>query len=139
MFSQKPKEVGVPEKLLKEFVSKKVTVDTSTGEVFAGTLVDIEENMNMSLSEVKATFPSGHTVHMTCVFIKGTKIRCISLPRDARDIVRHLARKQLSSQRGGRGRGGYRGRGGRGGGGGRGFDRQLSAHSYNIYGRFVTF
>lgn len=119
----KPQEPGVPEKLLREFVKKSVTVDTSTGELFVGTLVDVEENMNMSLANVKATFPSGVTTEMKSVYIKGSKVRYIGLPPEAKDSVRYLANQAAKS----RGRGGFRGGrgrgGGRGGGGGRGFDR----------------
>ncbi|KAG8197851.1 hypothetical protein JTE90_020128 [Oedothorax gibbosus] len=120
--SSKPKEIPVPEKLLREFCSRKIKVDTSTGEIFVGTLLEIEENMNLSLSGVRVTFLSGHTADMRCVFIKGSKIRCISLPKSAKELVKDLAMRQLMPRRGGRGRGGYRG--GRGGSSGRGFGRK---------------
>ncbi|GFU27525.1 sm domain-containing protein [Nephila pilipes] len=122
-------EDSVPVKLLTEYVNKKITVDTSKGEVFEGVLVESEENLSLSLNDVKATFASGHTTEMENVYIKGHKVRFIALSEDeAKDTVNRLQKLAISARgvasrgRGGRG-GGSRGGGGggsRGGGGGGG-------------------
>lgn len=107
--------LGVPCKLLKEFLNRKVTVETGTGEIYKGVIVDCEDNMSMSLTNVKVTFIDGRTVNMEDVYIKGSCIRLINLPDTAKDSLASLTR-----DRGFRGRGGFRGgRGGGGRGGGR--------------------
>ncbi|GFY44862.1 sm domain-containing protein [Trichonephila inaurata madagascariensis] len=112
----KPEDSSVPVKLLMEFLNKKVTVDTSKGELFEGVLIGAEENMSLSLNTVKATFASGHTADMENVYIKGHKVRFVALPEESKEHVKNLQRAVMSARGGGRG-----GRGGRGGGrGGRG-------------------
>ncbi|XP_054715515.1 small nuclear ribonucleoprotein Sm D3-like [Uloborus diversus] len=109
-------QVGVPVKLLREFVRKKITVDTASGEVFRGVLEEAEDNLNMCLVDVKVTFCSGATGEMKSVYIKGSKVRYIALPDEAKDHLYELSRERRP-MRGGRG--GFRGGRGRGGGGGR--------------------
>ncbi|GFX88972.1 sm domain-containing protein [Trichonephila clavipes] len=112
----KPEEISVPVKLLMEFLDKKITVDTSKGELFEGVLIGAEENMSLSLNTVKATFASGHTTDMENVYIKGHKVRFIALPEESKECVKNLQRAVMSAR--GRGRGGRGGgRGGRGRGG----------------------
>lgn len=109
---------GVLLKLLKEFSNRKITVETSAGDVFKGVLLECEDNMSIALSGVKATLVDGRSVEMTSVYIKGSRVRLINLPDSAIDSLSSLNRAAS------RGRGGFRGRGGRGGrGGGGGFRR----------------
>lgn len=122
--------LGVPNKLLKEFLNRKLTVESSTGEVYKGILDDVEENMSMSLSEVKVTFADGNVVDMKSVYVKGSRIRLINLPDSAKDSLSSLtAFRSFRGGRGGRGggrRGGYGGGGGGGGSsyGGKSYDRR---------------
>ncbi|XP_015923177.1 small nuclear ribonucleoprotein Sm D3 [Parasteatoda tepidariorum] len=102
-------ETGVPIKLLREFENKTITVDTATGEVFTGTLHDAEDNLSLTLTNAKVVFASGHEVSMHSVYIKGVKIRLISLPSGAREKVQQLERESRSLMRGRGGRGGGRG------------------------------
>lgn len=106
-------QLGVPLKLLKEFLSRKITVETSSGESFRGILLDAEENMSVSLGSVKATLADGKSAEMVSVYIKGSRVRLISLPDSAKDSLPSLTRPFVYRGRGGRG-GGFRG--GRGGG-----------------------
>lgn len=105
--------LGVPCKLLKEFKDRKITIEANNGDVYRGLLHDVEENLSVSLDEVKATMSDGKIVQMKGVYLKGSRIRLISLPDSAAEYMPQLTRPA-------RGRGGFRGgRGGRGRGGGR--------------------
>ncbi|CAL1280491.1 unnamed protein product [Larinioides sclopetarius] len=98
-------DVSVPVSLLKEFIGGKITVDTSNGEVFTGTLIEAQDNMSMTLGNVNAVFPSGHTHQMENIYIKGHKIRYIALPPGAKESVVRLQRSlkpPMSGFRGGR-------------------------------------
>lgn len=106
--------LGVPLKLLKEFLGRKITVEASCGEIYKGELLEAEENMSLCLKEVNATLVDGKNVDMKSVYIKGSRIRLISLPEAAaNDSLQTLTRPSFRG-----GRGGFRG--GRGGGGRRG-------------------
>ncbi|GFS95486.1 hypothetical protein NPIL_597591 [Nephila pilipes] len=101
--------------------SKKVVVDTKQGEIYEGILTKdpinggpaVEDNMNVHLEDVKATFASGSTAELQAVFIKGHRVRYIGLPPESKELVQRLQRslaRQQSRGRGGGGRGGFRGR-----------------------------
>lgn len=109
---------GVPLKLIKEFLNRTITVETSSGDVFKGTLLDIEDNMNMTLNSIKATLVDGKTAEMASLYIKGSRIRIVALPESAMDSLPSLTRPSFRG-RGGRG-GGFR----RGGGGRSSYDRR---------------
>ncbi|KAF8795769.1 small nuclear ribonucleoprotein Sm D3-like [Argiope bruennichi] len=104
---------SVPVKLLYEFIGAKINVDTNNGESFTGVLVEAQENMSMTLGDVTALYPSGHTHKMENVFIKGHKIRVIELPPGAKDSIRQIQRAlrppAIYGRGRGRGRGGFRG------------------------------
>lgn len=105
--------LGVPCKLLNEFKDRKVTIEANSGEVYRGIVHEVEENLSLSLDEVKATMSDGKVVQMKSIYIKGSRIRLVSLPDSASDYMPELTRPPA------RGRGGFRGgRGGRGRGGG---------------------
>lgn len=104
--------LGVPYKLLKEFKDRKVTIETNGGEIYRGIVQEVEENLSVSLDEVKASMSDGKVVQMKAVYIKGARIRLISLTDSAADFMPQLTRPPT------RGRGGFRG--GRGGNRGRG-------------------
>ena len=106
--------VGVPSKLLKEFKDRRITVEVSSGEVYKGIVHETEENLSVSLGDVKATLVSGRVVKMDEVYIKGSRIRLINLPDSAADYMTKLMRPPS------RGRGGFRGGRGKGRSGGSG-------------------
>lgn len=105
--------LGVPCKLLQEFKDRKITVEANSGEVYRGILNDVEENLSLSLDDVKATSIDGQVIKMKSVYLKGSRIRLVSLPDSAAEYMPQLTRPPA------RGRGGFRGGRGRGGGGGR--------------------
>jgi len=139
--------IGVPIKVLHEAEGHIVTLETTTGEVFRGKLLEAEDNMNCQMTQVHVTYRNGSTSNLELVFIRGSKIRFLILP----DMLKNApmfkrigqkgagigagARGKAAMMRGqssrGRSRGGERGsRGGAprgggfgGGGGGRGGGR----------------
>lgn len=107
-------QLGVPAKLLKECIGKKISVEACNGDVFRGLLNDAEENMSVSLSEVKVVLVDGKTLEMESIYIKGSRVRLVNLPESTSEMLPNLTRPPRPVFRGGR-RGGFRG--GRGGGG----------------------
>jgi len=117
--------IGVPIKVLHEAEGHIVTVETTTGEVYRGKLLEAEDNMNAQMSSVTVTFRDGRVSQLENIYIRGSKIRFMILP----DMLKNAPMLKNLGSRGG-GRGGARGRsailgaqagsGGRGGRGGRG-------------------
>jgi len=113
--------IGVPIKVLHEAEGHIVTLETSTGEVYRGKLIEAEDNMNCQMADITVTFRDGRVAQLDNVFIRGSKIRFFILP----DMLKNAPMfKTIGSKRGFKpteGGGSYRGRGGafrRGGGGG---------------------
>jgi len=127
--------IGVPIKVLHEAEGHIVTIETTTGEVYRGKLIEAEDNMNSQMSSVTVTFRDGRVAQLEHIYIRGSKVRFMILP----DMLKNAPMLKNMSSRGGRGGGGARGKsailgaqagqGGRGGfgggrgGGGRGGDR----------------
>lgn len=117
--------LGVPLKLLNDFLNRKITVETIFGDVFVGELIIAQENMSVSLNKVNATLNGGKTVAMKNVYVKGSSIRLISFPEAAaKESLRRLTKPPSFR---GSGRGGSF-RGGRGGSSG---GRHSSKPSYD--------
>ncbi|KFM71362.1 Small nuclear ribonucleoprotein Sm D3, partial [Stegodyphus mimosarum] len=95
---------GVPVLLLQKFHGKKINVSTNNNEMLVGTLLEAEDNMNLSLSNVTVIMCSGKTVDMINVYVKGSRIRYINLPDEAKDTVSLLTRQanRPPTRRGGR-------------------------------------
>ncbi|GFX88948.1 hypothetical protein TNCV_2852481 [Trichonephila clavipes] len=113
---------SVPVKLMNEFVEKEIKIFTKNGETFEGIMMKdlaggpaVLEGMHFNLKNVKANFASGHTANLETVFIRGSRIRFVGLPSEAKELVDRMERAARPAPRGrggrgGRGRGGYRGR-----------------------------
>jgi len=117
--------IGVPIKLLHEAEGHTVTMELKTGELFRGTLVEAEDNMNCQLASITITGRDGRVATLEHAYIRGSKIRFMILP----DMLKNAPMfKRVDSKAKGTGRGigglgtATRGapRGGRGGGPGRG-------------------
>ncbi|CAG5105218.1 Oidioi.mRNA.OKI2018_I69.chr1.g1931.t1.cds [Oikopleura dioica] len=118
--------LGVPVKVLHEAEGHTVTVESATGELYRGVLIEAEDNMNMQLRDVSATYRDGRSAHLSNIFIRGSQVRFAILP----DMLKNapmLNVDKKSKQPRGLGRGAFRGigrgrgmmpGGGRGGGGG---------------------
>jgi len=125
--------IGVPIKILHEAEGHIVTLETATGEVYRGKLIEAEDNMNCHMSEITVTHRDGRVAQLENVYIRGSKIRFLILPdmlKNAPMFKNMLKKGPLGSGTGpgssmaggGRGRGGppMRGGMGRGFGGPRG-------------------
>lgn len=72
--------IGVPIKVLHEAEGHIVTLETTTGEVFRGKLLEAEDNMNCQMQNVNVTYRDGRNSSLELVFIRGSKIRFLILP-----------------------------------------------------------
>jgi len=72
--------IGVPIKILHEAEGHIVTLETSTGEVYRGKLVEAEDNMNCQMASINVTYRDGRVAQLENVFIRGSKIRFLILP-----------------------------------------------------------
>ena len=69
-------QIGVPIKVLHEAEGHIVTLETLTGEVYRGKLLEAEDNMNCQLSQITMTARDGKVSQLEQVFIRGSKVCC---------------------------------------------------------------
>jgi len=121
--------IGVPIKVLHEAEGHIITLETTTGEVFRGKLLEAEDNMNCQMTQVHVTYRNGSTSNLELVFIRGSKIRFLILPDMLKNapMFKRIGQKGAGIGAGARGKAammrGQTSRGGRsrgGPGGGRG-------------------
>ena len=98
--------IGVPIKILHEAEGHIVTLETMTGEVYRGKLVEAEDNMNCQMSNITVTARDGRVSQLEQVFIRGSKIRFLILP----DMLKNAPMFKKMTQKGS-GSGGSAGRG----------------------------
>ncbi|GFT13806.1 small nuclear ribonucleoprotein Sm D3 [Nephila pilipes] len=72
--------LGVPVKVLHEAEGHIVTLETTTGEVYRGKLVEAEDNMNCQMSGITVTYRDGKVAKLENMYIRGSKIRFLILP-----------------------------------------------------------
>lgn len=72
--------IGVPIKVLHEAEGHVVTLETNTGEVYRGKLIEAEDNMNCQMTQITVTYRDGKVGQLENVYIRGSKIRFIILP-----------------------------------------------------------
>jgi len=115
--------IGVPVKVLHEAEGHIVTVETTTGEVYRGKLIEAEDNMNSQMASVTVTYRDGRVAQLENIYIRGSKIRFMILP----DMLKNAPMFKNMGGRGGRGGSGARGKSGilraQAGAGGRGRGR----------------
>ena len=58
----------------------KVTVEMKNGEIYRGLLLNAEETMNMTISDVVRTARNGQVSKIPTVYLRGNNVRFISLP-----------------------------------------------------------
>ena len=128
--------IGVPIKVLHEAEGHIVTMETITGEVYRGRLVEAEDNMNCQMTGVTCTYRDGRVAQLENIYIRGSKVRFMILPDMLKNapMFKNMSKgaSNASAGRGksailraqaanrGRGRGGPPGGGGGFGGRGRG-------------------
>lgn len=98
--------IGVPIKILHEAEGHIVTLETMTGEVYRGKLVEAEDNMNCQMTNITVTARDGRISQLEQVFIRGSKIRFLILP----DMLKNAPMFKKMTQKG-TGSGGAAGRG----------------------------
>ncbi|GEQ69052.1 hypothetical protein JCM33374_g2723 [Metschnikowia sp. JCM 33374] len=77
---------GIPVRLLNEAQGHVISLELTTGDTYRGKLIENEDNMNLSLTDVTSTKGlTGETSYMNQVFVRGSMIRFVSVP----DILRN--------------------------------------------------
>lgn len=100
--------IGVPIKVMHEAEGHIVTVETISGEVFRGKLIEAEDNMNCQLASVTATSRDGRVYNLENMFVRGSKIRFLVLP----DMLKNAPMfKKIGSKSGAKGATNVSGRG----------------------------
>lgn len=108
--------IGVPIKVLHEAEGHVVTVESTTGEVYRGKLIEAEDNMNLQMKDNTITYRDGRVAQLEYVYIRGSKVRFMILP----DMLKNAPMFKQKTRGGGAGRGksailrAQAGRGGRG-------------------------
>ncbi|KAL7714755.1 Small nuclear ribonucleoprotein Sm D3 [Entamoeba marina] len=72
--------IGAPLKLFHECKGTTVTIETKTGEMYRGKMVETEDNMNCQLKDVTVTGKDGKQSKIEYIFIRGSQIRFIIAP-----------------------------------------------------------
>lgn len=117
--------LGVPLKLVKEFLNRRVHVEMKNGEVYEGILMAVEYDFSVSMKCVKGTLISGKTVELNAIYIAGRMVEIIKLPYVAKNYLPHVVREATQARRGG-GNSGRRG----------GFTRPRGGRGRSAYGRY---
>ena len=91
--------IGVPIKVLHEAEGHIITLETLTGEVYRGKLLEAEDNMNCQLVNITMTARDGRVSQLEQIFIRGSKIRFVILP----DMLKNapMFKKMLTQKSGG--------------------------------------
>lgn len=74
------KGAGIPIKILHEAVDLIVSVELVTGEVYRGTLLEMEDNMNCQLENLTVTAKDGQVTRLERVYLRGSQIVFFLLP-----------------------------------------------------------
>ena len=146
--------IGMPLRLLKYAAAtpeyphgQVVIIETNNKTVYRGKLIEVEDNMNITMIDVIATKNETQLPRIDSLDVRGSQIRMVLLPESLTEtpIYRDMGAREVEQSFRGRprGRGGPRGRGrgmGRGGGGrgrGRGgfSDRGRGRGGFNDRGR----
>lgn len=72
--------IGIPIKLLHEAEGHIVTLETTTGDVYRGKLLEAEDNMNCQMQNITVTGRDGRVTQVEQVFVRGSMIRFLILP-----------------------------------------------------------
>ena len=72
--------IGIPIKLLHEAEGHIITLETTSGEIYRGKLLEAEDNMNCQMQNITLTSRDGRVTQVEQVFIRGSMIRFFILP-----------------------------------------------------------
>ena len=71
--------IGVPVKVLHEAEGHIVTVETTTGEVYRGKLIEAEDNMNSQMASVTVTYRDGRVAQLENIYIRFRLLTSVDL------------------------------------------------------------
>ncbi|OUC46057.1 LSM domain protein [Trichinella nativa] len=91
--------LGVPLKILHEAEGHIVMLETTTGEVFRGKLLEAEDNMNCNMTDVTVTYRDGQVTQMDQVYIRGSKIQRFVTLKEEEAVGYFLAEASVAVQR----------------------------------------
>eukprot|EP01108_Squamamoeba_japonica_P009889 TRINITY_DN9426_c0_g1_i1.p1 TRINITY_DN9426_c0_g1~~TRINITY_DN9426_c0_g1_i1.p1 ORF type:complete len:172 (+),score=59.96 TRINITY_DN9426_c0_g1_i1:64-516(+) len=102
--------IGVPIKLIHECEGHIVTIELKSGELYRGTLVEAEDNMNCEMAHVELTARNGRKSHLERCYIRGSHVRFVVMPDMLKNapMFKKFGQKQappppMQAQRGGMG------------------------------------
>lgn len=72
--------MSIPLKVLYDAVGMQVSLEVVNGEVYNGTLVELQDTMNVLLQNATKTSKAGNTMEMESVMIRGSSIVFFQLP-----------------------------------------------------------
>ena len=72
--------IGIPIKLLHEAEGHIITLETVTGDVYRGKLLEAEDNMNCQMQSITVTSRDGRVTNVEQIFIRGSMVRFFILP-----------------------------------------------------------
>eukprot|EP01086_Lenisia_limosa_P004678 TRINITY_DN202_c0_g1_i1.p1 TRINITY_DN202_c0_g1~~TRINITY_DN202_c0_g1_i1.p1 ORF type:complete len:119 (+),score=34.40 TRINITY_DN202_c0_g1_i1:148-504(+) len=92
--------VGVPVKLLHETEGHIITVEMKSGELYRGTLIQAEDNMNVTMSHITHTSRDGRVSGLEQCYLRGSHVRMFVVP----DMLKNAPMFNKTSGGAGRGR-----------------------------------
>ncbi|EFA76057.1 LSM domain-containing protein [Heterostelium album PN500] len=72
--------IGIPVKILHEADSHVITLELRNGDLYRGTLIESEDNMNCRMENITMTAKNGKQTQIEQIYIRGSKIRFFILP-----------------------------------------------------------
>ncbi|RPA81036.1 Sm-like ribonucleo protein [Ascobolus immersus RN42] len=72
--------IGIPITLLNDAQGHICTLELTSGQVFRGKLIEVEDNMNVQLKDVTCTARDGRVSHLEQVYIRGSHVRFFIVP-----------------------------------------------------------
>ncbi|CCW67182.1 unnamed protein product [Phytomonas sp. Hart1] len=72
--------VSIPLKVLYDAIGTKVSLELANGEVYSGTLTELQDTMNVLLVDAKKISKSGKETAMKSVFLRGSNVVFFQLP-----------------------------------------------------------
>lgn len=72
--------VGVPVKLVHEAIGHVVTVELTSGTIYRGKLHDAEDNLNLQMKDIIATYRDGSQQRLEHAYVRGSAVRFVQVP-----------------------------------------------------------
>lgn len=100
--------MSLPLKVLYDAIDTTISLELTNGEVYTGTLVEVQDTMNVLLKDASKTSKSGNTTQLTNVLLRGASIVFFQLPDSLKKspalvTADKLVPKSLDARGGGKG------------------------------------